>query len=86
MFDKNYVDKELEKKGIDAFGVFHIGPESSALATAILPYYVSLGIVIPTLGDCVASELADIKKYPTYIRMKPSTYFNGKLAAIFAYK
>ena len=77
MYDKNYVDKELDKKGIDAFGVFHNGPESSALTAEILPYYVSRGITVPTLSDCGAYELSDIKKYPTYIRMRPSNYFEG---------
>ena len=53
-FDKNYVDKEIQKKGREAFGVFHLGPESSALTALILPYYVSMGITVPVLSDCVA--------------------------------
>ena len=38
--DKDYVDKELERKGLEAFGVFHNGPESSSLTAQILPYYI----------------------------------------------
>ena len=53
-FDKTYVDKEIQKKGREAFGAFHLGPESSALTAMILPYYVSMGITVPVLSDCVA--------------------------------
>ena len=53
-FDKEYVDKELDKKGIESFGVFHNGPASSALTEYLLPHYVSRGITIPSLSDCVA--------------------------------
>ena len=32
-FDKDYIDKELNRKGKEAFGVFHHGPESSTITT-----------------------------------------------------
>ena len=84
-FDKDYINKELERKGKEAFGVFHHGPESSTLTSKILPYYIKKGITVPVLSNCVAEELTETKNFPTFIRLRPNAYFDGKVAATAAY-